>query len=37
MKKITTSGFIFLEDNYKFVYKIAKIEYNEWEDGTYYS
>ena len=35
MKKLTTSGFICLEDNYKFVYKIAKIEYEEWEDGNF--
>lgn len=35
MKKLTTKGFICLEDDYKFVYKIAKIEYEEWEDGTF--
>ena len=35
MKKITTEGFICLKDNYNFVYKIAKIEYEEWIDGTY--
>ena len=35
MKKLTTSGFICLEDDYKFVYKIAKIEYEEWDDGRF--
>ena len=35
MKKLTTMGFICLEDNYKFIYKISKIEYEEWEDGTF--
>ena len=32
---MTTSGFICLEDDYKLVYKIAKIEYEEWEDGFF--
>lgn len=35
MRKLTTFGLICLEDNYKFIYKIAKIEYEEWEDGTF--
>lgn len=35
MKKIMTEGFICLKDNYNFVYKIAKIVYEEWIDGTY--
>ncbi|MBE6696859.1 MAG: hypothetical protein E7587_10475 [Ruminococcaceae bacterium] len=35
MRKLTTSGFICLEDDYRLVYKIAKIEYEEWEDGTF--
>ncbi|MBO5068139.1 MAG: hypothetical protein J6C62_07045 [Clostridia bacterium] len=35
MKKLTTMGFICLEDDYKFIYKIAKIEYEEWEDGAF--
>ena len=35
MRKLTTNGFICLEDDYKFIYKIAKIEYEEWEDGTF--
>lgn len=35
MRKLTTMGFICLEDDYKFIYKIAKIEYEEWEDGTF--
>ena len=35
MRKLTTSGFICLEDDYKLVYKIAKIEYEEWEDGAF--
>ena len=33
MRKLTTTGFICLEDDYKFIYKIAKIEYEEWEDN----
>ncbi|MBO5240272.1 MAG: hypothetical protein J6B56_02480 [Clostridia bacterium] len=35
MRKLTTTGFICLEDDYKFIYKIAKIEYEEWEDGAF--
>ncbi len=35
MRKLTTRGFICLEDDYKFIYKIAKIEYEEWEDGAF--
>ena len=35
MRKLTTSGLICLEDDYKLVYKIAKIEYEEWEDGAF--
>ena len=35
MEKLTTAGFICLEDDYKLVYKIAKIEYEEWEDGAF--
>lgn len=35
MQKLTTSGFICLEDDYKFIYKIAKIDYEEWEDGSF--
>ena len=35
MRKLTTMGFICLEDDYKFIYKIAKIEYEEWEDGEF--
>lgn len=35
MRKLTTTGFICLEDNYKFIYKIAKIEYEEWENGEF--
>lgn len=35
MKKLTTKGFICLEDEYKFIYKIAIIEYEEWEDGSF--
>ena len=35
MEKLTTTGFICLEDDYKLVYKIAKIEYEEWEDGAF--
>ncbi len=36
MKKLTTKGFICLEDEYKFIYKIAQIEYEEWEDGAFH-
>ena len=35
MEKIITKGFICLEDDYKFIYKIAKIEYHEFEDGNF--
>lgn len=35
MRKLTTMGFICLDDDYKFIYKIAKIEYEEWEDGAF--
>ena len=35
MRKLTTMGLICLEDDYKFIYKIAKIEYEEWEDGEF--
>ncbi len=35
MNKLTTTGFICLDDDYKFVYKIAIIEYEEREDGTF--
>ncbi len=35
MKSFVTTGLICLEDDYKFVYKVAKIEYEEWEDGQF--
>lgn len=35
MRKLTTAGLICLEDDYRFVYKIAKIKYEEWEDGNF--
>ena len=35
MRKMITQGFICLEDKYKFIYKIAQIEYVEWEDGAF--
>ena len=35
MLSYTTSGLICMKDDYKFTYKIAKIEYEEWEDGQY--
>lgn len=35
MRKVTTKGLICLEDDYGFIYKIAKIEYEEWEDGAF--
>lgn len=34
-KQLTTTGLICLEDDYHIVYKVAKIEYKEWEDGTF--
>lgn len=38
MNKIVTQGIICLKDDYNFEYKIAEIEYEEYEDGnhTYY-
>lgn len=35
MKNLTTSGLICLEDDYHFVYKIARIDFTEWEDGHF--
>lgn len=35
MKKIITDGVILLKDNYKFVYKIADIEYIEYENEEF--
>ena len=35
MRSFVTDGLICLEDDYKFVYKIAKIEYEEWENGQF--
>lgn len=35
MRKFVTSGIICLEDDYKFVYRIAKIDFIEWEDGHF--
>ena len=35
MLSYITSGLICMKDDYKFAYKIAKIEYEEWEDGEY--
>ena len=35
MKSIIIKGTICLEDDYHFLYKIAKIEYEEYEDGNY--
>jgi len=35
MKKLTTSGFICLKDDYGFDYKVARIDYEEWEDGNF--
>ena len=35
IKSVITDGLICLEDDYKFVYKIARIEYKEWENGQF--
>ena len=35
MKSILTSGLIRLNDNYRFNYRIASIEYEEWENGQF--
>lgn len=35
MLSLVTSGWICLQDEYNFVYKIARIDYTEWEDGNF--
>lgn len=35
MRSLITSGWICLQDEYNFVYKIARIDYTEWEDGHF--
>ena len=35
MRSLTTKGIICLQDDYNFIYKIALIEYTEWEDGQF--
>lgn len=35
MKSILTAGLICLKDEYRFTYRIATIEYEEWEDGQF--
>lgn len=35
MREIVTSGYICLDDEYGFTYRIARIEYREKEDGNY--
>ena len=35
MKSIITKGVICLKDDYSFVYRIARIEYEEWENGHF--
>ena len=35
MKSAITDGLICLEDDYGFTYKIARIEYEEWENGQF--
>ena len=35
MRSFITTGLICLEDDYRFAYKVAKIEYEEWEDGQF--
>ncbi|MCH5179824.1 MAG: hypothetical protein J1F32_01240 [Erysipelotrichales bacterium] len=33
---ISTNGIICLKDDYNFIYKTARIEYKEWEDGNFF-
>ena len=35
MREIVTSGYICLDDEYGFTYRVARIEYREQEDGNY--
>lgn len=35
MRSLVTSGWICLQDDYQFVYKVARIDYTEWEDGHF--
>lgn len=35
MRSILTSGLICLDDDYRFTYRIANIEYEEWENGRF--
>ncbi len=35
MKSLTTSGFICLQDKLGLIYKVARIDYMEWEDGYF--
>lgn len=35
MRSFITSGIICLQDDYKFVYRIARIDYTEWENGRF--
>lgn len=35
LRSMTTSGLICLQDDYNFIYKIARIDFTEWEDGHF--
>ncbi len=35
MRSLTTSGYICLKDDYGLTYKVARIDYIEWEDGHF--
>lgn len=35
MRRMVTSGWICLQDEYRLVYKIARIDFTEWEDGNF--
>lgn len=35
MRYMVTSGWICLQDEYNFIYKVARIDFTEWEDGNF--
>ena len=35
LRSFTTSGLICLQDDYNFIYRIAEIDFTEWEDGHF--
>ncbi len=35
MRSMTTSGWICLEDDYHFIYRVGRIDYTEWENGEF--